>query len=395
MELNVQKYLRSGKTLADLETELGIKSSEYGNLVMLNYNQLESPKTDPIVMECRQLVLEQGTWDIIFRSFHRFFNYGEALDLTQDFDFSKAVALDKIDGSIIGVFRYCGEWLMTTRGVIGGDCQVGTFPLTFKELFDLTVKQYPKFWEALDFAFLECSQNYCYTFELTSPENRVVTPYTDRALHLLTVRDRQEDFAELEREAIEVLGEEMGVAVPNMTDFDNIAALVNMASNVGELQEGFVCIDYSETDENGNFRRMKVKNPAYLAVAHLKESSASSLRSLLQLVVMGEASEFLAYFPEFTKYVEGLEEKWTEYRDRIVFDLGAASIKKQESRKEYALWAKENCLNPGVMFLYIDGKIETVQDWIDFLVTSKGHKQFGKMMMKTLQVKDIEWEIEA
>lgn len=64
MELNVQRYLRDGKTLADLEAELGIKSSENGNLVVLNYNQIESPKTDPIVMECRQLALEKGTWDL-------------------------------------------------------------------------------------------------------------------------------------------------------------------------------------------------------------------------------------------------------------------------------------------------------------------------------------------
>jgi len=211
VELNVQKYLRNSKTLTDLESEFGIKSSEYGNLVILNYSQIDSPKTNSIVMECRQLVLEKGTWDLIFRSFHRFFNYGEALELTGDFDVSNAVALDKIDGSIIGVFRYRGEWLMTTRGVIGGDCQVGTFPLTFKELFDLTVSQYPRFWGALN--ELMQSHDYCYTFELTSPENRVVTPYTDRALHLLTVRDVGAGFKEIERCGIEVIGEELGVPI--------------------------------------------------------------------------------------------------------------------------------------------------------------------------------------
>lgn len=98
MELNVQKYLRNGKTLADLELDLGIKSSEYGNLVILNYSQIDSPKNHPIVMECRQLVLEKGTWNIIHMAMKRFFNYGEALELTADFDYSRAVALDKIDG---------------------------------------------------------------------------------------------------------------------------------------------------------------------------------------------------------------------------------------------------------------------------------------------------------
>ena len=391
MELNVQKYLRNSKTLTDLESEFGIKSSEYGNLVILNYSQIDSPKTNSIVMECRQLVLEKGTWDLIFRSFHRFFNYGEALELTGDFDVSNAVALDKIDGSIIGVFRYRGEWLMTTRGVIGGDCQVGTFPLTFKELFDLTVSQYPRFWGALN--ELMQSHDYCYTFELTSPENRVVTPYTDRALHLLTVRDVGAGFKEIERCGIEVIGEELGVPIPTMHEFSDISALVKMAANVGELNEGFVCIDYSKLI-NDSYRRMKVKNPAYLAVAHLKESSASSLRSLLQLVMMGEASEFLTYFPEFRQYVEGLQTKWIEYKTKLEVSLEEAKNKKNLSRKEFALWAKQQ-INPGVLFLYLDGKLTTVQDWIDQSIEAKGDKNFGKMMMKTLRVDDIEWKIEA
>jgi len=98
MDLQVQTYLRSGKTLVDLKTELGIESREWEDLVILNYNQIESPKTHPIVQECRQLILRKNTWDIVFMSFQRFFNYGENLEETKDFDFANAVALSKIDG---------------------------------------------------------------------------------------------------------------------------------------------------------------------------------------------------------------------------------------------------------------------------------------------------------
>ncbi|MFW5871510.1 MAG: T4 RnlA family RNA ligase [bacterium] len=392
MELEVQKYLRSGKTLDNLKEELGIKSSEWRDLVILNYSQIESPKTDPIVCECRQLILQKGTWDVVFRSFERFFNYGEALNLNNDFDYSKAVALEKIDGSIIGLFYYDGQWLMTTRGVIEGDCNVNDFMLTFKELFNMTVKQYPHFWDALE-EKREKGFDYCYTFELVSPENRVVTIYNNKDLYLLTARDRQNDFCELNREVVSDLSSEMGVRLPTMHNFSDISSLVQMASDLKELEEGFVCIDYTN-QKNGNFSRLKVKNPAYLAISHLKESSTSSLRELLRLVILGEVDEFLAYFPEYKQYTTELQKRYDDFKDAVEADLIEASKKKKNvNRKEYALWAKDK-LHCSILFLYLNGTIDTLQDWINLMITSKGTKQFGKYMIDILKIKDIEWEVE-
>ena len=62
--LQVQEYLRDTRfadnfaALEVLEAELGIKARIYedDNLVLLDYNQIESPKTHPIVIErCEQL----------------------------------------------------------------------------------------------------------------------------------------------------------------------------------------------------------------------------------------------------------------------------------------------------------------------------------------------------
>lgn len=78
-ELEVQKYLRSGKTLEQLTSELGIKVTHHSSdpLVILNYCQIDSPKFHPITLECRGLVLEKQSWNIVARSFKRFFNFGE------------------------------------------------------------------------------------------------------------------------------------------------------------------------------------------------------------------------------------------------------------------------------------------------------------------------------
>jgi len=74
--LCVQEFLLT-KNLEDLKNELGIEYNQSDDLVILNYSQIDSPKRHPIVMECRGLVLEIGTWRIIARSFNRFFNWSE------------------------------------------------------------------------------------------------------------------------------------------------------------------------------------------------------------------------------------------------------------------------------------------------------------------------------
>jgi hypothetical protein len=260
-------------------------------------------------------------------------------------------------------------------------------------LFDLTVAQYQDFWKHIK-ENESAGKNYCYTFELVSPENRIVTPYAKRDLYLLTARDRDNDFEELDSNQVFCQACAMGVKTPSYHNFSDIAALVKMASNVEDLDEGFVCIDYTATDEDGNYRRIKVKNPAYLAISHLKESSTSSLRALLQVVMMGEIDEILGYFPMFEKPIRELEERWNVYALQVKNDIKEAEKRKDLPRRELALWA-QTCENPGIIFLYVDGKISSIQDWIDNCITEKGTKNFGKKMMKQLKVTDIEWGDDA
>ena len=95
--LEVQKFLiknhrqsEPGYNFSLLESELGIKCNyhlEYP-LVILNYDQLDSPKLHPIVMECRGLVLDTTNYDVVASCMKRFFNLGEATEITDKFDWT-------------------------------------------------------------------------------------------------------------------------------------------------------------------------------------------------------------------------------------------------------------------------------------------------------------------
>lgn len=59
-----------------LRDDFAITVKEVDDLLVLNYNQIESPKTHPIVIECRSLILDTG-FNVVSRSFDRFFNIYE------------------------------------------------------------------------------------------------------------------------------------------------------------------------------------------------------------------------------------------------------------------------------------------------------------------------------
>lgn len=98
----VQDYLKSGKTLEDLELEYGIKCNISSGLgvVSLNYSQIASDMSLPLVQECRALILELNSWNVVCRSYKRFFNFEEpnAAPIRNCFDWTTAKVPIKVDG---------------------------------------------------------------------------------------------------------------------------------------------------------------------------------------------------------------------------------------------------------------------------------------------------------
>lgn len=112
MELQVQKALRSGKWSPQrLKDELSVSVREDQNLgvVCLNYNQILSPMTNPIVQECRALVLDAKTWDVRSWVFGKFFNLGEGDKISKQFDWNAFKTYEKLDGSLIHFWFHPSE----------------------------------------------------------------------------------------------------------------------------------------------------------------------------------------------------------------------------------------------------------------------------------------------
>ena len=383
--LKVQEFLQT-KSLDDLKTELGIDYSSYEDLIILNYSQFDSPKANPIVMECRGLILQRDTWKVICFPFKRFFNCDEVQELNADFDFSNAVGLEKIDGSLISLFNYKDTWLMSTRGKIENSEKLSFSNLTFKTLFHLTASQYPRFWSAL-------SDNYTYTFELVSPENRVVTIYDKRELYLLSVRNYS--LEEIKFDHLKTIAGNLGVNFPKIVDFKTKMEILDLAKSLKALQEGFVAVDYSKIDDL-SFRRVKVKNPAYVAIHHLKDSACKSARSLMRVILSNEQAEIIVYFPEFKGMLEDIQVKYEAYLKQVEFDekdigdLFQLDYKNKENKKIFAANVIKKA-ESAYFFAKFYGKVKDFNEFYKNIEADKGSKYIEKMWVDKLKLNDVQF----
>jgi len=83
--------------------------------------------------------------------------------------------------------------------------------------------------------------------------------------------------------------------------------------NLPTLDEGYVC--------NHNGWRLKVKNPSYLAVAHLRENGIISPKRVAILVFEQDHDEYLFYFPEdhifFDPYINAYKNMMKDITESI------------------------------------------------------------------------------
>jgi hypothetical protein len=95
----VQDFLKrhGNDGLEKLKENFKIEVREYDDRVVLNYSQIDSDKYEPICKECRALILRKNTWEVLARSFDRFFNVGECLE-DKDFPIDKCRIDQKLDG---------------------------------------------------------------------------------------------------------------------------------------------------------------------------------------------------------------------------------------------------------------------------------------------------------
>lgn len=340
-ELETQKYLRSwkpgvrdgyGSALARLSFDKKIKVYQNGGLVGLKYEQFESDRRDPVVRECRGLVLDAANdFAVVAKPFNRFFEPQQIPEEAALYDWSTAEARVKEDGSLAILYYHDGWWQVNTSGSFGlGPVEAGK-PETWRELF----------WRVAPFGLhsLKGLENLTLIFELCTLQNKVVRVYREPTLRLLAAN--VVESGEFSHEiayglALTDLAESLGVKRPGIVGYprshEQALVYATCAAKGDPTFEGVVVL-------NKYGQRLKIKLDPYKALAHMKERGVDHPRTLVPLAGRPEAFEHLERFPE----------AWPAYR--VVAgavqsrDLGLIEAwtrnKGIESQKEFALRIKD------------------------------------------------------
>ncbi|WP_407898843.1 RNA ligase [Scytonema sp. NUACC26] len=311
------------------------RHNTYSNLVLLDYDQIDSPKSHSIVCECRGLILDEAKdWEVVNFPYKRFFNYGEGAAAV--IDWSTAKVYEKLDGTLISFWYYDNKWNVSTRGTPDASGKVGGLDVTYAELTWKVFRElgYQTEWLHPDFN---------YFFELCTPYNQVFVHHRKSRLVAHGARDR---LTLKER----TIGQQPHIETVRVFDFSSIEDAIFSTNNLyGIDSEGYVITD-------SDFNRVKLKSPHYVALCHSKEVMTHT--RMISIIRWNESDEFLAYFPGFKdlyeecvvryrQLVEKIEKSYTEYRDI-------------ENQKEFAI-AIKNFPYHSILFALRGKRFDTVK----------------------------------
>lgn len=309
----IQTYLRNGGTIASLEADLSVHCKRHGrfpNLCLFKYDQIASPMGNSVVQSARGIILDEAdNWKVVAWPFNKFFNLGEGH--AAEVDWSTARPFEKLDGSLVTMYFYNGEWHFATSGTPDACGPVGGASFNFDRLIRDTFEKH----EGYDFR--DFNPNWTYMFELTTPWNRVVVPHTEHHLTLLGMRNVSTGSPRFGFEAPPESAYELrngptfdtgwGKDIRTVRSFDihsEADLLASMANFEGVSQEGYVVCDQ-------NFNRVKVKHPQYVLLHQMVGSL--TVKKALDVVRKGEISEVVIHFPEWKKTFDELRTKLDTY----------------------------------------------------------------------------------
>ena len=298
----------------------GIDIKEDGDYTILKYNLLKADFNDPMVKECRGLIIHNR--EVVCRAFDKFGNYGEYY--ADDIDWTSAKVQEKMDGSIMKLWynHYENRWFVSTNNSLEAKEVSNSSGENFGVMFSVALVDALKGKAVEDF-LRSLNQNFTYIFELVSPNNRIVVPYDKTEIYHIGTRDMINGFE---------VNANIGIKKPKEYALNSLNDCIEVAKTFSANEhEGFVVVDK-------NWNRIKVKSPEYIVAHHLANNSVFNKKKGLDLVLEGEEEEFLNYFPEHKAAIDEIVNTMEQEKNKVkeIVDAGMA-VRDLVSRKEYAI----------------------------------------------------------
>lgn len=235
-----------------------------------------------------------------------------------------------VEGTMINLFWNDTEWDISTKSTVGAKIiffQNEDKLVTFRNMFNEVCN-------AVNLDFDSLNKDYCYSFVMQHPKNRIVIPLYDKKLYLVKVfKIDNENYKVYDMNKFDIYNEyfkDTKVELPMKKKYDSYETLTDEYSIMNTPYDILGLMLYAR---NGD--RSKIRNPCYEYVRKLRGNQPKLQYEYLSLRKTGKMKEFLKYYPEYKKQFYEYREQLHKYTTTLYVNYVNCYINKEKPLVEY------------------------------------------------------------
>lgn len=248
------------------------------------------------------------------------------------------VAEEFVEGTMINVFwdqniGLSGAWEISTRNTVGAVASFYKSPnsKTFRTMFLEAAAN-----NKLDLDTLH--KNFCYSFVLQHPENRIVVPFKTPQLYLISmyIIDNSDKnnikVYSVDKSNFLNLHSNTTIKIPTVYNWNTYADLVDKYASMNTSYDVLGVVVYN--NETGE--RTKIRNPVYEEVRQLRGNQPKLQYQYLCLRKEGKVGDFLKYYPENKKEFSNFRDQLHLFTNTLFMNYISCYIKKEKPLLEFS-----------------------------------------------------------
>ena len=248
------------------------------------------------------------------------------------------VAQEFVEGTMINAFwdssvGLAGGWEISTRNTVGATSSFfkGENKKTFRTMFLEAAKE-------VNLSLEHLNKEFCYSFVLQHPENRIVVPFKKPDLYLVAlynIKIVDGHTMVMSYPMIDLKKFHWGPAAikfPEIYEWNTYTDMIEKYASMNTSYSTLGVVVYN----NLTGERMKIRNPVYEQVRNLRGNQPKLQYQYLSLRKEGKVADFLKFYPENKKEFSTFRDQVHLFTSTLFANYASCYIKKEKPLKEFS-----------------------------------------------------------
>lgn len=275
-----------------------------------------------------------------------------------------------VEGTMINMFFNKGHWEISTKGVIGANTRFfkTSEKTNFRKMFFDTFHQSGATYEMFN-------QDYCFSFVLQHPHNRIVVPFTEPSLKLIAVYHIETidgDHIVNLIDKYDYWQKHLASSMIKLNDTYENQSYDKLTEKYASMNTSYNILGYVVYNKTTG-ERMKVRNPMYEEVKSLRGNQTKLQFQYLSLRSQGKVKDYLKYYPESKRDFSKFRDDVHVFTSTLYTNYRLCYVKKEKPLKDFGIQFRTHMYHIHQQFLsnlkeekkYVD--INVVIDYVNRL----------------------------